>query len=423
MNRLSLATAPWRFRDCATQTWLPATVPGCVHTDLRRANAIPDPFYGTNELSLQWIEERDWEYVTEFEVPAALLSEEMIELVADGLDTVATVRLNGQEIARTENMFISHRWDVKSLLRAGANELSIRFDSAMRYIREKRTTHVPREFNDPVGRCQVIRKQQCQFGWDWGPRFVTAGIWRDLRIEGWSTNRLVSVQVTQEHTDDGCVSLHLSPPPNLARIATAPRSVIYRLKLGGIVVADGFGKHIRVAHPQLWWPNGHGSQPALHPRRRNPHRRGHAPRHVDQPPRPAHDRTRPPRRRRGRDVPIQGQRAAPSSPRAPTGSRPTPSSPTSAARTTRATSVAPSPAHMNMIRVWGGGIYESEDFYDLCDELGLLVWQDFMFACSLYPGDRAFVKSVETEADQQVRRLRHRACLALWWRQQRDRPT
>jgi beta-mannosidase len=381
-----------------------------VHTDLRRANAIPDPFYGTNELSLQWIEERDWEYVTEFEVPAALLSEEMIELVADGLDTVATVRLNGQEIARTENMFISHRWDVKSLLRAGANELSIRFDSAMRYIREKRTTHVPREFNDPVGRCQVIRKQQCQFGWDWGPRFVTAGIWRDLRIEGWSTNRLVSVQVTQEHTDDGCVSLHLSP--ELARIDRAA-VCHYRLKLGGIVVADGFGKHIRVAHPQLWWPNGHGSQPlytlAVEIRtaegtplgtwiNRLGLRTIELDRHADAAGETFQFKVN------GRALFAKGANWIPAHAFVANLGR------EDYARDLRSAIAA----HMNMIRVWGGGIYESEDFYDLCDELGLLVWQDFMFACSLYPGDRAFVKSVETEADQQVRRLRHRACLALW---------
>ena len=146
-----------------------------------------------------------------FEAGARLLAEEVVELVADGLDTVATVRLNGSEVARTENMFIGRRWDVKPLLRAGRNKLSIRFASASRYIRTERTGHRPREINDPVGGCTVIRKEQCQFGWDWGPRFVTAGIWRDLRLEGWTGNRLDSVRVTQEHraTATWCCS---SPP-------------------------------------------------------------------------------------------------------------------------------------------------------------------------------------------------------------------
>src|SRR5262249_44025316 len=141
----------------------------------------------------------------------AFAGEEEVELVCDGLDTVATVKLNGREIGRTENMFVAHRWSVKRLLRAGTNELTVRFESAMRYIRTQRTGHRPREFNDPVGRCQVIRKQQCQFGWDWGPRFVTAGIWRDLRLEAWTGNRLDNVRVTQRHAPDGSVTLTLAP--------------------------------------------------------------------------------------------------------------------------------------------------------------------------------------------------------------------
>src|SRR5512135_1381131 len=183
MRSLTLTSASWQFRDATKDTaWHSAVVPGCVHRDLRRHGLIPDPFRGTNELGLQWIEEHDWEYRAAFTVPAALLAEAQVELVADGLDTVATVRLNGRVIARTENMFLGHRWEVKPLLRPGRNELTIRFDSALRYIHTHRRAHRPREVNDPFGGCTRIRKQQCQFGWDWGPRFVTAGIWRDLRL-------------------------------------------------------------------------------------------------------------------------------------------------------------------------------------------------------------------------------------------------
>ncbi len=410
VKQFPLASAVWQFRDCAGKIWLPATVPGCVHTDLHRAGKIPDPFWGTNELDLQWIEERDWEYRTVFRLPAALLDDEEVELVADGLDTVATVTINGQEIARTENMFIGHRWPVKRWLRPGLNELSVRFDSAMGYVRAHRRGHKPREFNDPVGRSQVIRKQPSQFGWDWGPRFVTAGIWRDLRLESWSGNRLENVRVVQQHQADGSVLLTLVP-----ELARREQTMHYRwrLSLGSIRIAEGTGPRIKVDHPQLWWPSGHGAQPLYTLEVSVLHADGRAlgrwvrriglrtivlDRHAD-----AAGETfqfvvngRPLFAKGANWIPAHSFVAG--LPRA------------HYERDLRSAVEA----NMNMLRVWGGGIYESEDFYDLCDELGLLVWQDFMFACSLYPGDRAFQQSVQREAEQQVRRLRHRACLALW---------
>ncbi|HVW21499.1 MAG TPA: glycoside hydrolase family 2 protein [Opitutaceae bacterium] len=410
MQRLSLAAASWRFRDCSGRKWLPAAVPGCVHQDLRRAGAIPDPFWGRNELDLQWIEERDWEYRAEFDVPAALLAEEAVELVADGLDTLATVSLNGREIGRTDNMFVAHRWSVRGRLRRGRNVLLVRFASAAAYIRTHRLGHRPREFNDPVGRCQVLRKQQCQFGWDWGPRFVTAGIWRDLRLEAWSGNRLAGLRVSQAHAPNGTVALTLAP-----ELARPERPVVchYRLKLGDILVEEGSGSRILVEHPQLWWPNGHGGQPlyslAVEVRRRDGTLLGTWMNRIGL-------RTVALDRHRdgggetfqfvvnGRPLFAKGANWIPAHSFVAGLQR------EDYARDLRAAKAA----HMNMVRVWGGGIYEAEDFYDLCDELGLLVWQDFMFACSIYPGDAAFQRSVRAEAEQQVRRLRHRACLALW---------
>jgi beta-mannosidase len=411
MRLFPLTRTAWQFRDAtASSPWRSARVPGCVHTDLRRHRLIPDPFWGTNELDLQWIEERDWEYRTEFHLPARLLAEEVVELVADGLDTVATVRLNGRLVARTDNMFIGWRWDVKRHLRAGRNELSIRFGSAMRYIRTQRPGHDPREFNDPVGRCQVIRKQQCQFGWDWGPRFVTAGIWRDLRLEAWSGNRLESIRVTQTHRRDGSVLLHLEP--ELARKDPRAR-VAGTVSLNGRVVAPIEDREAEIKNPALWWPNGQGAQPlytidAVVTGRdgtvlgRWSKRLGLRTLVLDR------SKDRSGERFRfvvnGRPVFAKGANWIPAH--------------SFVAGLTRAdyardlTSAAA--AHMNMLRVWGGGIYESDAFYDLCDELGLMVWQDFMFACSIYPGDAAFRASVRAEARHQVRRLRHHACLALW---------
>jgi beta-mannosidase len=411
MRVLPLAPAPWRFRDATSGSpWRTAVVPGCVHQDLRRHRLIPDPFWGTNEIDLQWIEERDWEYRTSFIAPKSLLAEKVVELVADGLDTVATLQLNGREVGRTENMFLGYRWDVRPLLRAGSNHLVIRFSSALDYIRTHRTGHQPRDINDPVGRCTVIRKQQCQFGWDWGPRFVTAGIWRDLRLEGWTGNRLDSVRVTQDHRADGSVALQFSP--ELAR-PDPGATVRGTVSLAGRGVAAIENRKAKIEKPQLWWPHGQGAQPlyridvevarpggALIDRwsRRIGLRTIALDRHADAWGESFQFVVN------GRPVFAKGANWIPAH--------------SFVAGLTRADYErdlrSAVEANMNMVRVWGGGIYEGEAFYDLCDELGLLVWQDFMFACTLYPADDAFVASSRAEAEFQVRRLRHHACLALW---------
>jgi beta-mannosidase len=412
MRTLPLAHASWEFRDATKRdAWRPAIVPGCVHRDLLRAGLIPDPHWGTNELDLQWIEERDWEYRVRFAITAEFLrAAENVDLVADGLDTVATVILNGREVARTENMFIGYRWPVKKLLRAGTNGLVVRFGSAMDYIRSHRRSHQPREFNDPVGRSQVIRKQQCNFGWDWGPRLVTSGIWRDIRLEAWSDNRLESVRVTQHHARNGSVTLELTPELARREAEVDLRGKIY---LNYVAVAPIENRKSKIENPQVWWPNGHGAQPlytlqveAVRPdgtaigtwSRRIGLRTIALDRHRDAAGQTFQFVVN------GRPVFAKGANWIPAhSLMAGLGRE-------DYARDLRSAAAA----NMNMLRVWGGGIYESEHFYDLCDELGLLVWQDFMFACSIYPGDAAFVCSVRDEARHQVRRLRHRACLALW---------
>lgn len=407
----SLHSVRWQFRDATTPSrWRAAQVPGCVHRDLLRHKLIPDPFWASNELQVQWIEERVWEYRATFSLPKNFLAEEHVELVADGLDTVAVVTLNGREIARTENMFTGYRWDVKPWLRVGKNELLIRFESAMDYIRSHRTAHRPREFNDPVGRCTVIRKQQCQFGWDWGPRLVTAGVWRDLKLETWSANRLETVRVQQAHQADGTAALTFTPelaqPDAAARIGGA-------ISLNGRVVARIENGKSRIENPSLWWPNGHGEQPLYDVAaevfagngasigtwtRRLGLRTIQLDRHADEWGETFQFVVN------GRAIFAKGANWIPAH--------------SFVAGLTRADYVrdlrSATEAHMNMIRVWGGGIYESEDFYDLCDKLGLLVWQDFMFACTLYPADPALLASVRDEALFQVKRLRHRASLALW---------
>ncbi|HEY4300263.1 MAG TPA: glycoside hydrolase family 2 protein [Candidatus Didemnitutus sp.] len=418
MPAFSLSSATWQFRQAGTKSWLPAHVPGCVHTDLVAAGKIPDPFFGTNELDLQWIEERDWEYRGVFTVPAGLLAGETVELVADGLDTVATVTLNGTEIARTENMFVGYRWAVKEYLRPGKNEIRIRFDSAMKYIRATNAEFTPpKEFNDSVGNCVRIRKQQCQFGWDWGPRLLTAGIWRDLRLEAWSANRLAAVRVTQHHQSDGSVALTIFP--EMARPA-GRLAFIAVVSLRGHEMArarfegpeDG-DRIITLGAPELWWPAGQGAQPLYdltviahddtgNEHGRITHRLGLRTIALDRSPDQWGESFR--FVVNGRAIFLKGANWIPAH--------------SFVAHLTRRDYErdlrAAAAANMNCLRVWGGGIYEHEAFYDLCDELGLLVWQDFMFSCTLYPGNEHFLAQCREEAAYQVRRLRHRASLALW---------
>lgn len=401
----------WRFRRQGSAEFHAAQVPGCVHTDLRRNDLIPDPFWGSNELDLQWIEETDWEYSTAFDVPAELLAHENVELVADGLDTLATITLNGHEVARTENMFAGYRFAVREWLRAGGNELKISFANPMNYIRARLPIHQFAEWNDPVGGSSNIRKEQCSFGWDWGPRFATCGIYKNIALHAWNTNRIAHLSVRQQH-EAGRVTLTVQP--QLAHDNSAAR-VRCRLSLNGQAVAQAEGSEtleLTVENPQLWWPNGLGAQPLYtletelldgdavldRHQQRVGLRTIILDRHADEWGESFQFVVN------GVAVFAKGANWIPNH-----------SFVTEVSRADYENVLSSAvEANMNMLRVWGGGIYEMDDFYDLCDELGLLVWQDFMFACSLYPGDEPFLALAQQEADYQVPRLANRACLALW---------
>jgi beta-mannosidase len=408
-NRVPLA-ARWQFRQLTPRktAWLPAQVPGCVHTDLLRAKQIPDPFWGDNERGLQWIEEADWLYRAEFTFPPALRTRKHLELVFEGLDTLATIRLNGREIGRSESMFIPLRFEIAGRTKPGANVLEVEFHNPMAYIRPRQAAvkdFFP-EWNDPVSGSSVIRKEQCSFGWDWGPRFATCGIYLPAYLEAWDDNRIESVRVTQRHRN-GRVALELLP-------ATAATGGEFRgtISLGGKTVATFAGLRVEIPDPQLWWPNGHGAQPLYEVRmelvvngtvadtweRRVGLRTIELDRHADEFGESFQFVVN------GRPIFAKGANWIPAHSFVTEVDR--------AMYDDILTSAAE--ANMNMLRVWGGGIYEREDFYDLCDEKGLLVWQDFMFACALYPGTPEFLALVTTEAAAQVKRLAHRACLALW---------
>jgi beta-mannosidase len=398
----------WEFRNAAETAWHPATVPGGVHADLHRAGLIPDPFFADHERQLEWIGDATWEYRRTFSAGAALLESGHVALVCEGLDTLATVLLNGREVARTDSMHLAYRWEVKPLLRAGLNELVVRFDPPMPYIAAR--THRHRIDDGAAFGGSIIRKQHSSLSWDWAPFLPVCGIFRDLRLEAGRASRLASVRVDQQHNSDGSVTLTLHP--EIEGAATG-FTVIAEISLNGVSVASFANQAAQIKQPQLWWPNGHGAQPLYTVRvelrdangqqcdtwqRRIGLRRIELVREPDAWGESFYFRVN------GVAIYAKGANWIP--PHAFAGCAP---------RATYEHLLRDSAAvHMNMIRVWGGGNYETDDFYDLCDEFGLLVWQDFMFSCSLYPGWPEFLELVRHEAEHQVRRLRHHACLALW---------
>jgi beta-mannosidase len=419
---------PWSFHEIGGaarfKDWLPAAVPGCVHTDLLRAGKIPDPFTGTNEKDLQWIERSDWEYRSQLGADEALLAHERVELVFHGLDTFAEVFVNGQSVLRADNMFRTWRVDVRPKLIKGANALVVRFRSPITTVKpayDKLGYRLP-AINDQATEMvsMFARKAPYHYGWDWGPRFVTSGIWRPVTVEAWDAARLDDVQVFQRELTDARARLAVMAVVQATRAGKAALTVTpaggaappVTVEAAVVPGANRITAEIVIAKPERWWPNGLGAQKlytldtALS---------------VDGQPRGALTR------RVGlRTLEVVHQRDAEGksftikvngAPVFMKGANYIPSDSFVDRVTTdryRALLGSAAAANMNMLRVWGGGIYEDDRFYDLADELGLLIWQDFMFACSMYPGDDAFLDNVRREAVDNVRRIRNHPSLALW---------
>ncbi|MFF7544581.1 glycoside hydrolase family 2 protein [Streptomyces canus] len=384
---------------------LPAVVPGCVHTDLLAAGAIPDPFLGRNETDLAWVGRRDWTYETEL---PPVDGHEQTDLVFDGLDTVAEIHLDGRLLGRTRNMHRSYRFDVTGM----SGRLAVRFVSAYAEAEAVRGKlgERPAAYAEPY---QYLRKMACSFGWDWGPTLVTAGIWRPVRLERWSTARIARVRplVTVER---GVGVVELAVDVERARVE-APLTV--EATVGGERVrasVDGTQGVVRLEVPgaRLWWPRGYGEQPLydleltlLHEgrpldvwRRRVGFRSVELDRSAD-----AHGS--------GFTLVVNGERLFARG----VNWIPDDVFPSRITRERyRERLGQAAEAGVDLVRVWGGGIYESEDFYDACDELGLLVWQDFPFACAAYPEEQPLRGEVEAEARENVVRLMPHPSLVLW---------
>jgi beta-mannosidase len=424
MPRITMSVLTgWQFREAGKDKWYPATVPGCVHTDLLNNKLIDDPFYRDNEQKLQWIGKTDWEYQTTFIIAPETLARKNLELVFAGLDTYADIFLNNELLLSTDNMFRTWRVDAKRLAKAGANNLRVRFRSPINEvlpIMAKMAYELPASNDQGEKTSPHTRKAPYQYGWDWGPRFVTSGIWRPVSIEAWDEARIGDLHILT--TDIRAELANLTAEVEvIAGVNTEAAIVIENLTDKSVVAqqrvnltpgTNPVALNVAIRRPRLWWPNGLGA----HPLYAFQARLMIAGRLIDQKNRRTGLRGLELRQQRDdsgksftfviNGVPVFAKGA---------NWIPADSFPTRLTKDRyRDLLESARDTNMNMLRVWGGGIYESDDFYDLCDEMGILVWQDFMFGCSMYPGDQKFLDNVRQEAVDNVKRLRNHPSIVIW---------
>ena len=421
----------WKFRQARLTNWYPATVPGVVHTDLLQNKIIEDPFFRLNERGLQWIDKEDWVYETCFTLAADMMRKENMELVFEGLDTYADVYLNDECKLKADNMFRCWSIPVRQYIREENNILKVYFHSPVK-IDVPKWDALPYQYpasNDQSENGGLFnkkisifaRKAGYHYGWDWGPRLVTSGIWRPVYIRAWSDLRINDVFIEQKEVGAGRaviaghVELDADKDMN-GVLVTITDEVTGRvlgewqadLKRGTNRVTVDFVLH----KPKLWWSNGLG-EPFLYRFRTDIIAGGElldsktervgirSLKVVHQPDKDGHTFYI---ELNGRPVFAKGANYIPSDNFLP---RVTPEN-------YKRTILDAAGVNMNMLRVWGGGIYENDVFYDLCDEYGIMIWQDFMFACSMYPAEGALLDNIHQEAVDNVKRLRNHACIALW---------
>jgi beta-mannosidase len=405
----------WQVAKAGTGDWIDAEVPGCIHTDLLAAGKIADPFYRDNEKSVQWVGETDWTYRRTFDVDAETLSHRQVRLRCEGLDTLATIRVNGQEIGKTDNMFRTWEFDVKPTLKPGENRIEISIASPAAFVKAHEDK---RKENKGVTGRSWLRKQPCQFGWDWAPTLITSGIWRNICLEAVDQARLDDVLILQDHSLASGVGLTVqASSQNVADSALrAQFTVVQNGQTVGnktIALTDGKGAgQLLLKNPKLWWPNGLGEQPLYEVRvdlfggdgspldsvtkRIGLRTLQLVEKAKDQ---PLHFVVN------GTDFFAKGANWIPSD---AFSNRVTP-------ERLRQYIADAAAVNMNMLRFWGGGYYEEDALYDACDEMGICVWADFKFACASYPAfDAGFLENVRHEARDNLKRLRHHPCIAVW---------
>lgn len=418
----------WRFSESGSDKWMDAIVPGTVHQDLIRHGLLPDPFYGLNEKKIQWVEDKDWVYKTVFTLTPGQIAREGANLVFEGLDTYADVYLNGSLILKSDNMFVGYTVAVKDVLRAGENRLQIVFHSPIRHTLPQWETNgfeYPADNDHSDKRVSVFsRKAPYSYGWDWGIRMVTSGIWRPVTLELYDVASITDYHIEQHSLTDKTATIvnHLEvncisgkPVPVTVEISYSTGHQPKQSMSRDLELHPGqnrFEIPLEIPNPERWMPNGWGkptlynftvrilnhSQPVAEQSRHIGFRTIEVVNEKD-----AHGESF---YFRVNGIPMfaKGANYIPSDAMLPA---------VTAERYNKLFRDIRE-ANMNMIRVWGGGVYEDNRFYDLADENGILVWQDFMFGCTSYPADSSFLKRVAEEAEYNIKRLRNHACLAMW---------
>lgn len=419
----------WFFKAVNDSAWLKATVPGYVHTDLRDNDIIDDPFYRLNEHDVQWIDKRDWEYKTTFNIDKRILDKNVIELEFNGLDTYANIYLNDQLILKTDNMFISWVIGCKDYLKEGENTLKILLESPIKIGLEKREDlayQLPGAENDQsklggLGNRKVTvfsRKPAYHFGWDWGPRLVSSGIWRDIILNAWNKAKIVDVNIIQQELSEkkatllSEIEIESLEENEVTIFCIVDSEIVVKKKIN---LENGLNNVVLpfiIQNPELWWTNGLGEQKLYNIEILLKDDSGILSfgekniglRTLEVIQQPDSIGKSFYFQLNGHPVFMKGANYIPQDIFL--------SRVSDKDYETLIKSAAD--ANFNMLRVWGGGIYEKEIFYDLCDKYGILVWQDFMFACAMYPGNKKYLDNVEKEAAQIVKRLRNHPSIALW---------
>ena len=428
-DRLML-TGEWEFRQEGSEGWNKAVVPGCVHTDLLDRGLIEDPFYGRNEKSLQWIGEKDWEYRKNFVVNSDL-DRENVWLVMEGIDTYAAVTLNGHLLGETDNMFRTWKWDVKDILKSGENVLTVSFTNVFitdlpKYLAAPYKLQAwPNNDQSDIWLSVYARKAGSHYGWDWGPRLITCGVWKPAYIEAWDDLRIDAVHIKTLELDSPSVKTGSARKAimqaDIDVVADRPMEAIVSIRHDGRTLCSerhalGEGDNniscdFELKKPALWWSNGSGAQPIYEFTveiqsgtagasyvQRTGVRTVEVLREED-----AMGRSMS-LRLNGYDIFCKGANWIPID-----------NFPGRRGRKDYDELIGDAAeVGMNMLRVWGGGLYEHDDFYDACDSLGIMVWQDMAFACGMFPSDDAYLQNVAAEVRDNVRRLRNHPSLALW---------
>jgi beta-mannosidase len=406
----------WQLSQAGKDDWIQAIVPGGAYTDLLASAKITDPFYRDNEKLVQWVGDSDWVYQRTFNVSDEVMKNDRVLLRCEGLDTLAKIKINGLEAGGADNMFRLWEFDVKSLLKTGENSIEILFESPATYMKQRDTDQAPDKW---IKGRDWVRKEPCSYGWDWGPVLPTCGIWKTISLETFNQARLTDVLVRQNHAAGG-VTLGVVVNAEVVRETADPlKARVTVLRENKSVVAttihisNGQGRgELKIGKPRLWWPAGMGEQPlytvhvelldadgetidstskriglrelkAVLPQ-------GESPLHFEV-----------------NGIPFFAKGAN----WIPADSFPTRVTPEISRRY-----VADAAAvNMNVLRFWGGGYYEDDALFDACDEMGICVWLDFKFACGAYPAfDDKFMENVKLEARDNLQRLRHHPCIAVW---------